>query len=668
MRDIVLVSMPFADRQRPSFALSQLSAQVRRELGDDHAVRVLHLNHDFVRFLGTQTYDAITDDLGQHLAGIGDWFFRAVAFPEHEDNREEYFARYFAGPDHARFRETVLRRRERLYAFCAGVAHEYGLYDADVVGFTSMFAQTVPSLAMARVIKEVNPDVVTVLGGANCEAPMGAALAANTDQIDYFFSGPALITFPQFLRHLRDGEPERAHEIRGVVTRQNCTDPRYRRAIGRDADIDDYLEPDYAPFVASFDRMVATTGAPDLEPVLFFETSRGCWWGERSHCTFCGLNGQTMAFRAMEPANAVRLFEDLFRHAPRCRHFTCTDNIMPMDYLTEVFPKLDPPPGVSLFYEVKVGLDQEDLATMARAGVTEIQPGIEALATSTLKLMRKGTSAFQNVQLLKNCARSGVNPAWNLLIGFPGEPESTFEKYLTDLPLLTHLPPPDGCFPVRFDRYSPYFNQAAEYGLDLHPLDHYRLVYPFPEADLADLAYYFEDRSMADYQVAAARWSRTLGELVARWRAAWDAEERPVLRLRRDGTVVDTRSGTRREYRLDPGTTALLEHLDRPARLDRLAGELPGVDAVAARLDDVRARGLLLEEGGRAMSLAFSETGVDPMPRPRRATVVGGRRRATVDLPLPVAAGPVVGGPVAAGPVVGGPVAGRAVAGGAPGR
>jgi len=59
------------------------------------------------------------------------------------------------------------------------------------------------------------------------------------------------------------------------------------------------------------DRRVATffygsfldaleTNFPDgaVEPLLLFETSRGCWWGERSHCTFCGLNGLDLAYRA----------------------------------------------------------------------------------------------------------------------------------------------------------------------------------------------------------------------------------------------------------------------------------------------------------------------------------------------------------------------------------
>lgn len=632
MRELVLVNMPFADRRRPSFALSQLSALVRRELGQEFSVRVCYLNHDFIRFLGPALYDTITEDLSEHLAGLGDWFFRAVAFPDEEDNTAEYFARYFAGPEHGALRENLLRRRERLYGFCEGLAQQYGLTEADVVGFSTMFAQTVPSLAMAQVVKEWNPQTVTVMGGANCEAPMGAALAANTDQIDFFFSGPALRTFPRFLRLVADDDLDAAHAIPGIVTRRNCADPKYRKAIGPDLDIDDYFEPDYTSFVESFDAMARGTGEK-LEPLMFFETSRGCWWGERAHCTFCGLNGQSLAFRSMSPQNALRQFERLFEHAPWCKRFNCTDNIMPMDYLTEVFPKLNTPEGVCIFYEVKVGLDQQDLRTMARAGVTEVQPGIEALNTHTLKLMRKGTSVFQNVQLLKNCVRYGISPAWNLLVGFPGEPESTFEKYAADLPLLSHLPPPDGCFPVRFDRYSPYFNQAPEYGLDLHPVDFYRLVYPFPQDDLAEMAYYFQDRGDGEYMVAAALWSRKLGDLVAQWQERWD-RQRPELRMEREapggvGLVYDSRTATRRTVRLDPQTAAVLEHLDRPTRLDRLAAELPDIGEVDQRVARLREEELLIVEGSRAMSLVLTDTGVDPMPRPRR-TVVGGRRLLTL--------------------------------------
>jgi len=646
MRELVLVNMPFADRRLPSFALSQLAALVRRDLGDQFKVRVCYLSHDFTRLFGGDLYDTITADLTEHIAGLGDWLFRAVAFPDHEDNADEYFGRYYAGPEYVEFRETILRRRKALRGFCDGLVYEYGLADADVVGFTSMFAQTVPSLAMAQVVKEWNPDVLTVMGGANCEAPMGSALAANVEQIDFFFSGPALRTFPEFLRCIVDEDLDRAHRIPGIVSKTNSADPKYRRAIGGELDIDDYFAPDFSAFVESFDQMASSAAQP-LEPMLFFESSRGCWWGERAHCTFCGLNGQSMAFRSMSPENALRQFDDLFRHAPWCKRFHCTDNIMPMDYLTEVFPKLDTPPGVSLFYEVKVGLDQKDLQAMAQAGVTEIQPGIEALNTHTLKLMRKGTSVFQNLQFLKNCSRFNIGPAWNLLIGFPGEPESTFRKYAEDLPLLSHLPPPEGCFTVRFDRYSPYYNQAAEYGLDLHPVDYYRLTYPFPDGDLEDLAYYFIDRGSGDYMVAAALWQGKLGELVNAWREKWTEDgSSPQLRLDRDAegaVVTDSRSGATRTIRLEPSSVALLTHLERPSRLDRLATELPDIDDLDRSLAQLRDNDLILTEAERAMSLVMMDTGIDPMPRLRRPTVVGGRRPLTLLVDQPAAGGKEAG-------------------------
>ncbi len=631
MRELALVNMPFADRRIPSFALSQLAALLDRDLGNRFRVRVCYANHDVVRVLGPALYDRISDDLSEGLSGIGDWLFRTIAFPDDEDNAEEYFARFFAAPEHAGFRETVLRRRNALYGCCVDLVDRYGLADADVVGFTSMFAQTMPGLAVARVIKDINPDVLTVMGGANCEAPMGAVLAAHADQLDFVFSGPALCTFPEFLRCVADGETERAHAIPGVVSRQNVSDPRFRTALGRERDIEEYFEADYSAFADSFDKMAAATGET-LEPLLFFETSRGCWWGERSHCTFCGLNGLGLGFRSMTPDTALRQFEWLFRHAPWCTNFNCTDNIMPMDYLTEVFPRLKTPAGVRLFYEVKVGLDQEDLKTMAAAGVTAIQPGIEALNTGTLKLMRKGTSVFQNLQMLKNCVRYGIDPSWNLLVGFPGEPESVFAKYVADLPMLTHLPPPNGCCEVRFDRYSPYYDQAGDYGLELQPVDYYQLTFPFPQADLADLAYHFVDGGSGEYMFAAARWMHALSDLVAGWRARWEASERPQLRLERAGTggsagegpvIIDTRSAPR-TIRLDPQSLVLLEHLDGPTRIDRLSGELPGLD-VDRCLGVLLGNKLLFVEGQRAMSLVVTDSAADPMPRPRR-TVVGGRK------------------------------------------
>jgi hypothetical protein len=127
-----------------------------------------------------------------------------------------------------------------------------------------------------------------------------------------------------------------------------------------------------------------------------------------------------MNYRAMSADRALKQFDSLFEFAPKVSRMDAVDNILPKSYLHEVLPFVNTPDNVSLFYEVKADLSESDVQTLAKARVKIIQPGIESLATSTLKLMKKGTSAFRNLCLLKFCAMYDIEPAWNLLIGFPG--------------------------------------------------------------------------------------------------------------------------------------------------------------------------------------------------------------------------------------------------------
>ena len=501
MLRICLVNMPFASLRIPSLALSQLET-ILNKFGQQVAVEVLYLNQDFGRFMGPKFYEHIAE--AEHNTALGEWFFRQAAFPELPDNDEKYFRRFF--PQHSlesdAIRQRVKKKRGQLNDFMDKLIAQYNLAEADIVGFTSMFSQNVACFGLARKIKEKNPKAIVVMGGANCESPMGQEIAMRFRQIDFVFSGPALISFQQFVQSCLDGRRQEAHRIKGVFSYENCSAPLPQARLGEtkpvsfigdELSIDETIPLDYGPFL---NRLEANFPNNKLSPILLFETSRGCWWGEKAHCTFCGLNGATMGYRAMSPERALRQFETLFKYASRCSYFQCVDNILDEKYLEEVFPRLETPSNVGIFYEVKADLTAEDFKTLAKAGVNSIQPGVESLATSTLKLMRKGTNVFQNLSLLKNCVTYDIKPSWNLLVGFPGEGEEVYKKYVQDLPLLRHLPPPSGVFPVRFDRYSPYFVQAAHYGLDLHPIDYYELIYPFDEEVLSNLAYYFSDRNL----------------------------------------------------------------------------------------------------------------------------------------------------------------------------
>jgi ribosomal peptide maturation radical SAM protein 1 len=627
MYRITLINMPLAELEMPSIGLTQLKSLVDAMHGDKVETEILYLNLDFAHYIGIAAHRLIMGSLDHDNTGLRDWFFRQSAFPDLEDNIDAYLQRYYPSSNNPirMYRHVIEEKRKGLNNFLNDMAAKYRIDKSSVVGFTSMFSQNVASFAMARIIKARNPEVITVIGGANCESPMGEEIAKNVEAIDFVFSGPALKSFPEFINNLLDERMADCHKINGVFSKANCSVPQPQaslgqsqsvrqpvRTIGDDLPINNLIELDYRPFLQAAKEHFPGN---EVHPAILFETSRGCWWGEKSHCTFCGLNGMGMNYRAMSPDNAIRQFQSLFRYADRVTRFQCVDNILPKNYIKEVFPHINPPKHVTIFYEVKADIDEEDIRALSKARVVEIQPGVESLATSTLKLMKKGTTVFQNLSLLKNCALYGVWPAWNLLLGFPGEGEEVYRSYVKNLPLLTHLPPPNGVFPVRFDRYSPYFFKAKEYGLELHPVDYYEFIYPFNKESLFNLAYYFMDRNItAQYFKDMARWIDRVREKTSYWHKRWYAEGRglrPELYIKERGKysiIHDSRIETYRQHKISEVVTQILDFLNKPRKITDIAAEFSHVPQLDTEkeISQLQEQGLIFQEGERYLNLVLS--------------------------------------------------------------
>lgn len=630
---VALVNMPFASLELPAFGLTQLRSVILTRMRSDVQVDICYLNHDFGQVLGASLYQSIALS-GEHLyTGVGDWLFRPVAFPDASDNTAEYMRRFYPRRDDRseEFRRAILSTQRNLDLILDDLIGHYRLGEADVVGLTTMFAQTAACIALARKLKTVRPAIVTVLGGANCEYPMGSVLARHLSCFDFVCSGPGLESFPYLIDRLRVGEyggeavqgmlPGKARRatVNESVAQpvsagpdETAPKPSTGSNLGEERDINAPIDLDYDSFLADVARAFPTG---DVNPVLLFETSRGCWWGQRAHCTFCGLNGSTMSFREMTSERALAQFTSLFRYASRCSEIRAVDNILPKSYLRSVLPHVHAPSGMKIFYEVKADLSDEDVQVLARASVRTVQPGIESLATSTLKLMRKGTSSFTNLRFLMSCDRNDVKPVWNLLLGFPGEGAEVYAKYFADIPRLTHLPPPTGAYPVRFDRFSPYFVKAVDYCLALRPLDFYSLVFPWDQSSLADLAYYFADTCYsAPYQVAMLTAIRAAQQIVEVWAQRYAGSDgAPAAALFTSDVegrrvITDTRSGVTLTDVLSPIAMKLLDCLEIPVRVADLAVRARMTDSdVTQEFARLTAGGYVFSDGEHVMSVVMKE-------------------------------------------------------------
>jgi ribosomal peptide maturation radical SAM protein 1 len=417
---LLLVSMPFAALERPSLALGLLQAHCQRE---GVACETSYLTIPFAERIGLADYQWISNDV-PYTAFAGDWLFAEALYGPRPDVDaayvEDVLQRTWQLDDASVQRLWDLRPAANTLvedALASIVGGEYTL-----VGFTSIFQQNIGALALGRRLKEAQPDVTIAFGGANWEDRMGVVLTASFPFVDLAFSGEADHSFPEVLRRRRTGR-----DLDGIAGLIRAGDIEV--GDGVDAvtveDLDQLPIPDFDPY---FRQLQSHPVIQQVGATLLVETARGCWWGERSHCTFCGLNGATMAFRSKSPERALEEITWL-RERHRTASFSVVDDILDMRYFRSLLPMLaERRLGVDFFWEVKANLTHKQVRQLRDAGVLYLQPGVESLSDHVLDLMRKGITGLRNIQLLKWCREYGVKPLWNLLYGFPGETEADYDE------------------------------------------------------------------------------------------------------------------------------------------------------------------------------------------------------------------------------------------------
>jgi magnesium-protoporphyrin IX monomethyl ester (oxidative) cyclase len=549
--DVVLVSMPFAEVQRPSIALGLLHASLAHTGIESE---VVYGNFGMAERIGLVAYQAMQLAPTDHL--LGEWCFAGYLFPIDEAKDDEYLdmvleVRCNGFPAELEARKDQMRwvRRQSL-AYVDWLAGKIVAKKPKLVGCSSVFQQHCASLALLKRIHELSPDTVLLIGGANCEGEMGLQTLQSFPWVDCIVSGEADALFPELckvlLEHGRDAKslPDGAISQRQlknpfrVLSQQTGQPPR--SVIH---DMDSLPLPDYSHY---FEALHASTLTNLINPGLLAESSRGCWWGEKFHCTFCGLNGTGMQYRKKSPGRVLDELSELKR-VYGVGNIQFVDNILDMSYFKTVLPKLAAAEDkFSIFYETKANLRRDQVELLADAGIRFIQPGIESLDDRALKLLDKGNTTLINLQLLKWCRELDIDVSWNLLSGIPGDSDSWYASMADWLPAIFHLQPPTGVARVRYDRFSPYQMRPQDFDLTLKPSRTYPYVYPLANESLMRLAYSFEDEKRPRHMhraMSEAPGHEQLQEAVRYWNDLW-RHSKPVLNVSAEGDrlrIRDTR-------------------------------------------------------------------------------------------------------------------------------
>lgn len=570
MSRVLLLTMPFSFANRPSLGISLLRGGLQQR---DIACDIRYLQLPFAAQVGEGLYYNIAQSAPRAL--LGEWLFAQHLFEGQLPDPKEY-AEIILRPSENEFGDPIAPQLPQLRAMTDGYLEDcmatIHWEQYDVIGFSSSFATNLACLALAQRIKDAYPDKIIVLGGANCECEMGAELHRQFPFVDYVCSGESDRLFPELVERLAAGRS--VEDLPGLVYRENGKTVASGDLAQPIFDLDSLPIPDFDDFFTQFENSGLALDPSKL--YLTLETSRGCWWGAKSQCIFCGLNRDTMVYRSKSAERVLEEFTSLAQRYPEVKNVDAVDKILDMRYFKDVIPGLIKRDlGLNIFYFTKSNLNREQLRLLKRAGVTRIQPGIENLDSQVLKLMRKGCTSTQNVQLLKWGIELGLNVIWNFIAGFPGEDPEAYQRTAEIIPALVHLQPPVGsAAPVRLDRFSPYFQEPEAFGMvNVRPAAAYRFVYPFPEESLSRLAYYFD----FDYNDGRKpeEYTQSLNQAVERWRR----QNTPgsLLSLHDNGRVIlyDTRpSAQQSEITLEGMAKAIYEFCDQGRTLPAILHHL----------------------------------------------------------------------------------------------
>lgn len=454
--------------------LGALKAYLGQELP---AIRVtaFHGYLSVAEAIGYKRYRAVSE-----RTWLAETVYGALLYPERISGIKKIFYREMKGKPELRGADfesltaQVGKISDRLIA-----AVDWGSYL--LAGFSVCLCQLTSTLYFVKRIKERFPNLPVVIGGSAFAGGSPAGLMQAFPEIDFIANGEGerpLYRLAQVLEKSRD--PEGVPRIPGIVGRKNAgTDTG--ASFSQMETLNNLPPPDFDDYF----HLLRTLGpGKTFFPTLPAEISRGCWWrrsggdGHIKGCAFCNLNTQWDGYRSKSPKQVISEIDHLTTKY-KTLSVAFMDNLLPINTTKEIFEQfksLDK--DFRFFSEIRATTPKDVLAAMKAAGTREVQIGIEALSTRLLKKLNKGTTAIQNLEIMRDCEALAIANVSNLILHFPDSDEQDVEETLRVLDFARPFRP------LRFVHFwlglgSPVWQNPELFGLKAvfnHP--RYGVIFP----------------------------------------------------------------------------------------------------------------------------------------------------------------------------------------------
>jgi len=285
-----------------------------------------------------------------------------------------------------------------------------------IIAFSVVDPKERLAIHMIKRIKEEKPESKVILGGPACATPASRGFFEERipELIDAYIVGEGEESLKEVVNAINYDKPLK--NIQGVIVFKNNKENQF---IPRNP-----LEPKEIPSPTYNDFDLSQYGDGNS---LLMEWSRGCI----ANCSFCIGKLMLGKYRFKEPMKIVEEIKYYVKEKG-ITNFTIVDNL-----INGNLKKLEETCDLIIKNNLKISWNCEGigiempfslLKKMKEAGCKEFQIGVESGSEVVLRRMRKPYTAKSAELLVRRAKNAGLKTEIFIMIGFPGETESEFNK------------------------------------------------------------------------------------------------------------------------------------------------------------------------------------------------------------------------------------------------